>query len=78
MVALGALDDLRQETPSRAERDPSLGPVVDLALPSVHRSEEVAALVDRPPSVERFDLDEFGALAKANGLNANVFDALSL
>jgi hypothetical protein len=34
--------------------------------------------LDRPPSVERFDLDEFGPLAKANGLNPNVFNALSL
>src|SRR6266511_2634894 len=54
-------------------------PHEDLGVPATKlAAPEVAALVDRPPSVERFDLDEFGALAKANRLNANVFDAPSL
>src|SRR6266542_1349915 len=38
MVALGALDDLWQKATPRAKRNPSLRPVVDLTLPSVHRS----------------------------------------
>src|SRR5574341_1178218 len=36
-IQIRAVDDPRQETPSCAECDPSLCPVVDLTLPSVHR-----------------------------------------
>jgi hypothetical protein len=35
VVALGALDDLRQEAAPGPQRDPALGLVVDLALPAV-------------------------------------------
>src|SRR6266536_538127 len=54
-------------------------PHEDLVVPKTKlAAPEVAALFERPPSVERFDLDQFGPLAKANGLNSNVFYALSL
>src|SRR6266508_4887249 len=62
MVALGVLEDLRQETASRAERDPSLRPLVDLTLPSVHH----------PPCAYRSDMSYDATRRRLDGLTDHV------
>src|SRR6266540_5676685 len=62
MVALGVLEDLRQETASRAERDSSLRPLVDLTLPSVHH----------PPCAYRSDMSYDATRRRLDGLTDHV------